>query len=65
MWVIVAREQEEIKRNNTKRKHKNDKFNNVTKENIKTLNSILLQVPDVPYRILIIGDSGSQKTKST
>ena len=62
--MIVAREKEEIKRNNTARKHKNDKFNNVTKKTIKTLNSILSQVPDVPYRILIIGDSGSQKTKS-
>ena len=62
--MIVAREKEEIKRNNITRKHKNDKFNNVTKENIKKLNLILLQVPDIPYRILIIGGSGSQKTKS-
>ena len=56
------------KRLNVTIQQENTKMINLTmlqkKKNIKTLNSILLQVPDVPYRILIIGDSGSQKTKS-
>ena len=33
-----------------------------TKENIKEHNPIWPQIPDHPYRILIIGDSGSGKT---
>ena len=33
-----------------------------TKENIKGHNPIWPQIPDHPYRILIIGDSGSGKT---
>ena len=56
------------KRLNVTIQKENTKMINLTmlqKKPIKTLNSILLQVPDVPYRILIIGDSGSQKTKST
>ena len=37
---------------------------NVTKENIKEHNPNCPQIPDYPYRILIIGDSGSGKTNS-
>ena len=36
----------------------------VTKENIKKYNLNLLQIPDHPYRMLIVGDSGSGKTNS-
>ena len=36
----------------------------VTKENIKEHNPNLPQSPDHPYRILIIGGSGSGKTNS-
>ena len=39
-------------------------FDNVTKENIKEHNPNWLQIPDHPYRILIIGGSGSGKTNS-
>ena len=39
-------------------------FDDVTKENIKEHNPNWLQIPDHPYRILIIGDSRSGKTKS-
>ena len=35
-------------------------FYDVTKENIKEHNPNLLQIPDHPYRILIIGGSGKQ-----
>ena len=37
-------------------------FNDVTKENIKGHNPNCLQIPDHPYRILIIGGSVSGKT---
>ena len=37
-------------------------FNDVVKEDIKEHNSNWPQIPDHPYRILIIGDSGSKKT---
>ena len=37
-------------------------FNHVTKENIKEKNLDWLQIPVHPYRILIIGGSGSGKT---
>ena len=37
-------------------------FDDVVKENIKEHNSNCPQIPDHPYRILIIGDSGSGKT---
>ena len=37
-------------------------FNDVTKENIKGHNPNWLQIPDHPYRILIIGGSVSGKT---
>ena len=40
------------------------KFNDVTKENIKEHNPNWSQVPDYPYRVLIIGSSGSGKTNS-
>ena len=39
-------------------------FADVTKENIKEYNSNLKQIPDHPYRILIIVGSGSGKTNS-
>ena len=39
-------------------------FDDVTKENIKQHNSSWPQSPDHPYRILIIGGSGSGKTNS-
>ena len=37
-------------------------FDDVTKENIKGQNLNWPQIPDHPYRILIIGCSGSGKT---
>ena len=37
-------------------------FDAVTKENIKKHNLTWPQIPDHPYRILIIGDSGPGKT---
>ena len=36
-------------------------FNDVTKENIKEHNPDWSQIPDHPYRILIIEGSGSKK----
>ena len=36
-------------------------FDNVTKENRKEHNPNWPQIPDHPYRILIIGGSGSRK----
>ena len=36
-------------------------FDNVTKESIKEHNPNWPHIPDHPYRILIIGDSGSGK----
>ena len=36
-------------------------FDDVVKEKIKEHNSNLPQIPDHPYRILIIGGSGSGK----
>ena len=36
----------------------------VIKENIKVYNPNWVQIPDHPYRILIIGGSGSGKTNS-
>ena len=36
-------------------------FNDVIKENIKEHNPTWPEIPDPPYRILIIGDSGSGK----
>ena len=40
-------------------------FDYVTKENIKEDNPNWPQIPDHPYRILIIGGSGSGKTNSS
>ena len=39
-------------------------FDNVTKENIKEHNTNWPQISDHPYRILIVGGSGSGKTNS-
>ena len=39
-------------------------FDNVTKENIKEKNSNWPQISDHPYRILIIGGSGSREINS-
>ena len=39
-------------------------FDDVIKENIKEHNPNWLEIPDYPYRILIIGGSGSGKTNS-
>ena len=39
-------------------------FDDVIKENIKEHDPNWPQIPDHPYRILIIGGSGSRKTKS-
>ena len=39
-------------------------FNDVSKENIKEHNSNWPQILDHPYRILIVGGSGSEKTDS-
>ena len=39
-------------------------FDDVTKENIKEYNLNWLQIPDHPYRILIIGSYRSGKTNS-
>ena len=39
-------------------------FDDATKENIKEHNSNWPEIPDRPYRILIIGGSGSGKTNS-
>ena len=36
-------------------------FNYITKEEIKEHNPNWLEISDHPYRILIIGDSGSEK----
>ena len=39
-------------------------FDDVVKENIKEHNTNWQQIPDHPYRVLIIGDSGSGKINS-
>ena len=39
-------------------------FDDVTKENIKEHNANWPQITDHPYRILMIGGSGSRKTNS-
>ena len=38
-------------------------FHDVTKENLKEHNQNQPQIPDHPYRVLIIGGSGSGKNK--
>ena len=40
-------------------------FDDVTKENVKEHNPNWPQISDHPYRILIIGGSGSEKTNSS
>ena len=40
------------------------KFDDVTKENIKEYNPNWTQIPDHPYKLLRIGDSGSEKINS-
>ena len=39
-------------------------FDYITKEDIKEHNSNWPEIPDHPYRILIVGEPGSGKTKS-
>ena len=39
-------------------------FDYITKEDIKEHNSNYPEIPDCPYRILIIGSSGSGKTNA-
>ena len=39
-------------------------WDDVTKENLKGHNPNWPQIPDHPYRILIMGGSGSEKTYS-
>ena len=39
-------------------------FDSITKENIKKHNPNQPEIPDHPYRILIIGGSGSGKTNA-
>ena len=39
-------------------------FDDIVNGNIKELNPNWIQIPDHPYRILIIGGSGSGKTSS-
>ena len=40
------------------------RFDYITKEDIKESNSNYPEIPDHPYRILIIGSSGSGKTNA-
>ena len=40
------------------------KFNKLTGENTQEHNSYQLRIPEHPYRILIVGGSGSEKTNS-
>ena len=40
-------------------------FDGITKENMKKHNPKMQKIPDHPYRILIIGGSGSPKTNSS
>ena len=40
------------------------KFDYITKEEIKEQNSTWTEIPDHPYRILIVGGSGSGKTNA-
>ena len=39
-------------------------FDCITKEDIKEHNTNWVEIPDHPYRILIIGGSGSEKIKA-
>ena len=61
----IVSKKEEIKCNNIiKQLKKIINSDDVTKENRKENNPNWLQVPDYPYRTLIIGGSGSGKTNS-
>ena len=60
---------EEIKRNNIVKQYKNVYvtiiiYDYITKEYIKKYNQKWSEIPDHPYRILIIGGSGSGKTNA-
>ena len=58
----IVSEKEETKCNNRINQYKKIiKFDDVAKKNIKQHNPNLLQIPDHPQRILIIGVSGSGK----
>ena len=48
----------------SKRHKKMINFDDVIKENIKESNPSWPQIPDLPYKILIIGGSGSGKINS-
>ena len=58
---VLENEKEEIKCNNIKNDTKMINFDDVTKEYIKEHNPNWSQVPNQPYRILIIGGSWSGK----
>ena len=61
----IVSKKEEIKCNNIIKQFKKIiNSDDVTKENRKENNPNWLQVPDHPYRTLIIGGSGSGKTNS-
>ena len=61
----LINDKEEIKCSNTiNQPQKMINFDDVVKENIKEHNRNWPQTPDHPYRILIIGSSGSEKTNS-
>ena len=55
-------EKEEIKCNSLIKNEKMFNFNYVTKEDIKGHNANWSQILDLPYRIVLIGGSGSAKT---
>ena len=55
----LVSEKEEIKSNNIIKQYKNDYFHDVSKENIKECNLNRPQIPDHPYRIVIIRGAGS------
>ena len=50
---------EKIKRDNIIKQYKKINFDYITKKDIKENNSKWSQIPDHPYRIIIIGGSGS------
>ena len=50
---------EKIKRDNIIKQYKKINFDYITKKDIKENNSKWPQIPDHPYRIIIVGGSGS------
>ena len=60
----LVSEKEEIKCNCIIKQYKMNNFDDVTKKNIKEHNPNWPQIYDHPYRILIIGGSGYEKTNS-